>query len=181
MKEINLLPPDKRFSFKQFILKRVSVLVFVLNIVFLISIFGINLFLNSKLEECLKVRKGYLNEVSSINSSLLAYEKQYRNLIKKLGKLKKEEERLRGLVFVRRSAFASFIVYLNTFSKGVSFDSVNYNNGNFKFTGLVDSLSDFQRFYSGLERNRLVKDLKLYSVKKSGNFYRFEVSYEVSF
>ncbi|AEA34106.1 hypothetical protein [Hippea maritima] len=181
MKEINFLPQEKRFSYKQYIIKKGVIAAFILNIVFLILVFSINSYINAKLKQCILQRKDYINRLSSIDSKLTQYSNNYKVLLRKLSKLKKEEVRLKSLVFVRRSAFSSTIIYLNTFTKGINFESVSYNNGYFKFKGITDTLKDFQRFYYMLEKNISIKSLKLYSVKRKEQVYEFEISYEVSF
>ncbi len=181
MKEINLLPSNKRFSFRQYIFKKVSVGFMIADLFFLILVYGFNIYLNGKLCSCVTHRKKELNKIISVEDHLKLYEGEYKRLLKKLSELYKEEKKLKSIVFVRRSAFASTIVCFNTFTKNVGFESINYEDGHFNITGLANSLKDFQVFYYSLENNVYLKDLRLYSVKRKGNLFEFKISYQVEY
>ncbi|WP_025270335.1 PilN domain-containing protein [Hippea sp. KM1] len=179
MKEINLLPKDKRFSYKEYLLKRIGVAALVLNAAFLILVYVANVYFNTKLTKCIQRKKQVLNKISSLDAKLSNYESSYKNLTKTLIKLREEEKKLKSMIFIRKSAFASTIIYLNTFSKGVGFKGFSYENGYFKTTGIANSLSDFQRFYYFLEKNKYIKNLNLHSVKQKDGQFEFSISYEV--
>jgi len=181
MKEINLLPNDKRFSYKRYFLKKVLIAFLFANLFFLVLIYGFNIYLNKRLHSCIVQRKKELNNIISLESQLGVYENKYKKLLKSLSVLKKEEKRLKSIVFVRRSAFASTIVCLNTFTKDVGFESLSYNNGYFNVSGLANSLRGFQTFYYSLEKNGYIRDLRLYSVKRKGDIFVFKISYKVKY
>ncbi len=181
MKEINLLPKDKRFSYKQYLLKKISVGLLISNLVVLVVVYVFNVYFNKTLKRCVTNRKTTLDKISSIEAQLVSYENRYRSLLKKLSKLEKEEKRLKSIVFVRRSAFASTVVSLNAFTSGIGFESISYSDGYFKIKGLANSMVDFQRFYYSLERNRFVRNLRMFSVKKKKDLFEFTISYRVEY
>ncbi len=181
MKEINLLPDGKRFSYKQYLIKKISIGLLVINLMVLIAMYGFNVYLNKSLKTCVTDRKITLDKISSVETQLIAYENKYKSLLKRLSRLEEEEKRLESIVFVRRSAFASTVVCLNAFTGGIGFETINYNDGYFKIRGLANSMADFQRFYYSLERNEFIRNLRMFSVSKKKNLFEFLISYRVEY
>ena len=181
MKEINLLPKDKRFSYKQYLLRKISVGLLIANLVVLAAIYGFNVYFNRNLKTCINNRKITLDKISSIEAQLVTYENRYKSLLKKLSKLEEEEKRLKSIIFVRRSAFASTVVSLNAFTSGIGFEDISYSDGYLKIKGLTNSMADFQRFYYSLERNRFIKQLRMFSVKRKKDLFEFTISYRVEY
>lgn len=180
--DINFLPRDKRFYFYRYIVKTVLTLFLALNIAFVLFIWIAGTYSNVILEKRVKEKKKELRKVTALYETLLGYDSKYRKLLKELGKIRKEIERVKGSVFIRKSAYASTAVFFSELPKGMAIKQLEYKEGQFFFTGSCDSESVFWDFYRRIETSEHIRNARFFYIKKQRNGeYSFRISVEVRY
>ncbi len=181
IKEINLIPSYAAFDYKLYLGKRIAGFLLVLNLIVLLVLYGVGIYFNMNLKRSLKKEKTYLSTVEDIDSSLNKYKDTYGKLIKRLKELKEKENYIRSIIPIKPSSFTNSVVFLNTFSEGIYFGKASYDDGFFEIEGVADSSYSFSKFYMVLERNRYIKKLRFFYIKRKDEMYMFKVRYKIEY
>ncbi len=180
--DLNFLPAEKRFYFYKHIIKTLLFLILVLNVSFILFLWGAGIYANMILKKHVNEKKGELKKVETLYNTLLGYEKKYKSDLKKLAKIKKEIKEVKESAFIRKSAYASTAVFFSKFFNGISMRSLVYENGSFTLTGTADTETAFRTFFKSLESDQHINNIRFFYLKRQKDgTYAFKVSAEVDY
>ena len=179
--DLNFLPVEKRFYFFKHVIKTILTLIAILSVSSVIFLWGAGIYSNITLRKQIEKKKKVLHRIETLYQTIMNYERQYKNSLKRLAEIKKEIQRVRESAFVRHSAYASTAVLFSRIPYGVTVKEVDYGNGRFVLTGTVEEERAFRELFKSFESSRYIKGVRFFYLKKGKNGFEFKVAAEVQY
>jgi Tfp pilus assembly protein PilN len=173
--EINLLPEKYRYDIFKGVILKVSVLIFIFNIILISMIYVDKVFELKDLKKTHLFKKGENNKILALNDKLLKYQNEKQSLIKELNALKSIENEIKEVKYKSNSALYDIISLLELLTGKNEIVNMSYAGGVFRIEGVSDSPKEFYRFYSILDKSKSIVSADFQSLEKKDGRLSFSL------
>lgn len=175
LKEINLLPEKYRYDIAKHIIIKISVVFFILNLIFLGVFYYDQKNELNYLRSVLNEKESYDASLKNILSNLDTYKNEKNALIDKLKNLKDVENSLRKQRVNNNSVLLDITTLSDLLSDKIVLNDISYTSGVFSIEGTASDPKSFYEYYNRVETNERVSNADFQNFEKIEGAIKFSL------